>query len=276
MREPFPHTRLKLRELLGLEAKFTRLNRWETLRKIVHENYSLSRYGDGELRYFLKKRSLYFQPYYANLGERLHQAIMEPKDSLLTCFSNELLQMDRYVFIQPEAILAGRNRGGDSPYWLGDDRRRQRRTYIERWIRVARRTKIRTFGDSNCFRIDGYVAEFENHNLEEVKEDFRALFSGRRILFICPNNPHGGESFQTLEPKLRAIGLKDAQYIAIPQEDVASIEHDVRREIDKKRGYDDIFIQAGPLATVLAYELAGTIEGRVIDSGRLNKTVVFL
>jgi hypothetical protein len=38
----------------------------------------------------------------------------------------------------------------------------------------------------------------------------------------------------------------------------------------------DVFLQAGPLATVLAYELAGRIDARLIDSGALNAQVSYL
>jgi hypothetical protein len=201
---------------------------------------------------------------------------MTPKNGVLTCFSNDLRDMDRYIHITDDAITSGERKIDNSSYFLGPDKRRQRRAYVERWLRIARQTRIRTFGDTNCFRIDGFFKEFEKGQLDQVKDDFQALFRNRRILFVCPKTPKGGDSFEALEPTLRAIGLRDAQYIFVPEVDAASVEDDIRREIDRKSNYDDIFIQAGPLATVLAYELAGTIEGRVIDSGRLNKSVVFL
>jgi hypothetical protein len=276
VREPFSHTRLKIREFLGLEAQFHRLTRWETVRKVVYDGYSLSRYGDGELGYFLKKKGLYFQPYYQDLGQRLHEHIMTPKDGVLTCFSNDMRDMDRYFYIDKAVIMSGKRNIDGSGYSLGPDKTRQRRTYVERWIRIARQTQIRIFGDTNCFRIDGFFNEFENGQLDEVKADFQALFRNRRILFVCPKTPKGGASFEALEPELRNIGLRDAQYIFIPEVDAALVEGDIRREIEKKSNYDDIFIQAGPLATVLAYELAGTIDGRVIDSGRLNNAVPYL
>jgi hypothetical protein len=274
IREPFPHTRLKIRELLGIEAQFRRLGRWETLRKIVHEDYSVARYGDGELSYFLKRRSLRFQPYYRDLGDRLHEAIMTPKQNLLICFNNNFRDSDRYKSINLAELSSGEgNDSNGEPYQLGPDRRRERRSYVERWIRIARRTQIRTFGDATCFRITGYVDEHANGLLEAVKEDFRSLFRGRRILFICPESPLAGQSFKELEPKLRRIGLRDAQYIFIPNQDAAEVELDIRRELEQKSGYDDIFIQAGPFATVLAYELAGAVDGRIIDVGALNKAV---
>jgi hypothetical protein len=276
IREPFPHTRLRIREFFGLEAEFNRLTRWETIRKIIREGYSVSHYGDGELGYMLKKRGLYFQPYYENLGNRLREYIMTPKNGVLTCFSNDMRDMDRYIHIIDDAIISSERKIENSWYFLGPDKRLQRRAYVERWIRIARQTQIRTFGDTNCFRIDGFFKEFENRQFDQVKDDFQALFRNRRILFVCPKTPKGGDSFEALEPKLRKIGLRDAQYIFVPEVDAASVEDDIRREIDRKSNYDDIFIQAGPLATVLAYELAGTIDGCVIDSGRLNNAIPYL
>lgn len=277
IREPFPHTRLKIRQKLGIEDKFTRLTRWETIRKIVHENYSVSRYGDGELSYLLKKRSLRFQPYHSDLGARLNDAIMTPKQAVLSCFNNFYRDTDRYTFIDlAEFSYEEGHASIGEPYKLGPDRRRERRSYVERWIRIARRTQIRTFGDATCFRITGYVDEHANGQMEAVKEDFRSLFRGRRILFVCPEKPLAGHSFQELEPKLQSIGLRDAQYIFIPNVDAAAVEQDIRRQLEKISGYDDIFIQAGPLATVLAYELGGSIEGRVLDVGALNTVVPYI
>lgn len=277
IREPFPHLRLKIRETLGIEAKFTRLGLWDTLRRIVYDNYSVSRYGDGELSYFIKRRSLRFQPYRKDLGERVREAIMIPKEGILTCFNNLYRDTDRYLSVNLQETDQNQNSSErESEYIIGPDRRREQRSYVERWIKITRKTKIRTFGDATCFRLAGYVDEHAAGKFEEVKEDFRKIFRDKRILFICPEKPLAGLSFPELEPTLRAIGLRDAQYIFIPAIDAASEEERIRKELAEKRGYDDLFIQAGPLATAMAYELAGTIDGKVLDIGALNYAVPLL
>jgi hypothetical protein len=273
IREPFPHTRLKIREMLGTEAKFTRLGCWDTLKRIVWDGYSVSRYGDGELSYFLKHLNLRFQTYLPELGERLREAITIPKDGVLTCYNNAYRDADRYQFLDMDGE---RNSEGLYNVIIGPDRRRQRRSYVERWIKIARKTNIRTFGDATCFRLACYVEEQADDKLEDVKEDFRSLFRGRRILFVCPEKPLAGHSFAVLEPLLMKLGLRDAQYIFVPGKNAAEIEPMVRQKIAEKSRYDDIFIQAGPLATVLAYEFAGTVDGRVVDAGALNCTIPFL
>lgn len=201
---------------------------------------------------------------------------MTPKDGVLACFNNKRRDSDRDIGVDLSTKFAEQNgEANNDCYKIGPDRRRERRSYIERWIKIARNTQIRTFGEATCFRIGLYVDEYTNGRIEEVKDDFRALFRERRILFICPEKPLAGHSFKELEPKLRRIGLRDAQYISIPNVDAAAVEQDIHRQLQKKSRYDDIFIQAGPLATALAYELAGTVDGRVIDSGALNNAVPF-
>jgi len=251
IREPFAYTRFRLRETFGLEAQFKRLSRWETLRRVAYEGYSIARYGDGELSYFLKGLDLHFQPFRKDLGERLRQGILSPKSGVLTCYNN--------VFHEPIRSTA--------------HKKRKHRSYVERWIRIARKTEIRTFGDARCFRFKGYCETFDKEYIEQIKKDFRALFQNRKILFVCPEVPLAGNSFKDLEEHLKKIGLSGAQYIFIPNFDAAAFECDIVRQIQSRSGFDDIFLQCGPLATVLSYELAGTIDGRVVDVGALNTAI---
>jgi len=109
-----------------------------------------------------------------------------------------------------------------------------------------------------------------------VLDEFRALFAGRRMLFVAPETPMGGASFRAELPRLRTLGLRDAEFMAIPATD--SFEHydAILDAIRGRRGFDDIVIQAGPAATVASYDLAGTLDARVIDAGSLNTQLRYL
>ncbi len=67
-----------------------------------------------------------------------------------------------------------------------------------------------------------------------------------------------------------------AEFVDIPAVDAAAEEERIVREILATRGMTDVFIQAGPLATVLAHELSGRTDARIIDSGALNAQVAHL
>jgi hypothetical protein len=75
---------------------------------------------------------------------------------------------------------------------------------------------------------------------------------------------------------MRRLGLVAADYSAVPSIDAFASINAIEAAILSRRGFDDVFIQAGPVATVLASELAGRIDGRVLDVGSLNTQVHFL
>lgn len=279
MREPLPKARLLISSLIGSERTIERLSPSDTLHRILEERCSISRFGDGELRYCLKKKGIAFQPFRSELANRLLNAILIPKNRVLTCFNNIYRDTD-----YPEFVVAY---GGQKPYdhfrsvhFENDigarSRGRERRAYIERWLRVLRKTRIRTFGEASVFRLSLYVQEYERGDMESVKNDFRSLFAGRRILFICPRSPHEGDGFKELEPRMREFGLDGAEYHYIPEIDAAAVEDEIVDKILTTKDVTDVFIQAGPLASVLAHELSDKIEVPIVDAGALNTQLMYL
>jgi hypothetical protein len=75
---------------------------------------------------------------------------------------------------------------------------------------------------------------------------------------------------------MRQLGMIDAAFIDIPSTNAFAMIDEIEAQIRARRGFDDVFIQAGPVATVLAAELAGKIEARLLDVGSLNTQVRFL
>lgn len=270
--------RLRARELFGLEQKFIRLTPRQTLARVAREPIGVSRYGDGELRYALKRKALKFQPFREGLADRLLAAVLTPRDGVLTCFNNTFRDSDVHERIRAYSAAAPeRTRSALAP----DDiavysRRSERLAYSARWTAVASRTAIRTFGDAIFVRLYVYVAEYKAGAIEAVKDDFRRLFAGRRILFVGPRTPLWGPSFRDLGEELRALGVAAAEFVDVPPVDAAAEEERIVRAILAARGMTDVFIQAGPLATVLAHELAGRTDARILDAGSLNAQVPYL
>lgn len=270
---------LKLRALAGLESKFERLTPRETLRRAAYDHVGISRFGDGELRYCLKRKGIKFQPFRPDLADRLLVAILEPKDGVLTCFSHTFRDEP-----SPEWVVAFNPKPYDayrtvrSPNDIGVlHRRSERRAYAARWNAVAKRTAIRSFGDTNFLRLSMYVDAYVAGDMDAVLDDFRQLFAGRRILFVAARDPLYGGAYRDKGRELAALGVAAAEFIDIPAVDAAAEEERIVREIlAGARGMTDVFIQAGPFATVLAHELAGRMDARIIDSGALNAQVEYL
>jgi hypothetical protein len=268
-----------MRSLLGHEKAFERLSPRETLRRAAHDNVSISRFGNGELRFCLKRASSRFQPFLPAMNDRLLRALYEPKDGVLTCYSNSFRDTPA-----PEWIVRYNPQRYDSyrtvrePNDIGVHKRSaEYRAYAARWNTIARRTKIRTWGDTNLFRLAVYVPEYAAGKMGAVLDDVCRLFEGKRILFVTAKEPHYGGSYEDKARELAILGVKAADFIEVPAVGALGDADRVEREILAKcRGMTDVFLQAGPLATVLAYELAGRIDARLIDSGALNAQVSYL
>ena len=86
----------------------------------------------------------------------------------------------------------------------------------------------------------------------------------------------GGQSFADQLPLMQQLGLRSAQFISVPEADAFAATDRVMAEIGQARGYDDIFISAGPAASVWAHQLAGRGSGRVLDVGSFNTQLRYL
>ena len=274
----------ELRHMLARVRKRTpsilRLNNFSTLQRIVNEPISLSRFGDGELRYCLKKKSLEFQQWVPDLSCRLERALLRPTQNLLQCFNHAFegsdtvrwvipLQRSDKEYIRVESLL----REGD----IGVLRRdRQRKLYIECWRIIESQTQVLTYGEATVFFLGLYLDEYASGRIEEVKCLFRQMFYRKRILFVCPSTPLMGESFVRLEPQMRRFGLISAQFIEAPSVNAFGVMERVTEQICRSRGFDEIFIQAGPVASVLAAELTEKLNVRILDVGSLNTAIPYL
>lgn len=241
---------------------------------------SISRFGDGEIKYCLRDRPLAFQPWYPVLAERLETALFESNASVLATYNHYLASMSEARFLSKytrydKPVLAHETLLEASDIKVMK-RSRSQNFYRRYWRVVSEYTRKTVYGETSVFALEGYVAEYARGEMETVIDLFRRLFNGRRILFVAPDDPLGGPSFRALEPAMRKMGLRASEYISIPAIDAFAGMADIERMIRTRKGFDDIFIQAGPLATVLAHELAGKIGERVLDVGSLNTQVPYL
>jgi hypothetical protein len=252
----------------------------QTLDAMLAEGVSLSRFGDGELKLAFARRGLRFQPVSRELTAALEAALFEPKNGYLACYNTQFMQADEWVWLTAFERY-GQKLGTRTTLVTPDDaivlsRRRQAAEYRRYWKRLSRRTHMKTYGAAGVFFLGLYTEAYQQGRTEEVLDKFRQLFNGRRILFVAPTTPMGGQSFAEQVPLMRRLGLKSAHFIAVPETDAYAATPRVLAEIEKARGYDDIFLSAGPAASVWAHQLAGRHDGRVLDVGSFNTQLRYL
>jgi hypothetical protein len=259
--------------------KIEKLSLYETLRRIVHDKVTIARFGDGDCRQAYFQKAQVYQPWTPLLRDRLRQVLVEPKPGVLPCFNHHyrrhaliewVADYERY----PKKYAFRRSRRAPDDVgvlW----RPRDVIAYHYYWSRIRLETHQPVFGDACVFFMGLYVDEYAEGRFEEVRELFRSLFSERRILFVASDSPLGGASFREEMDKLKSIGLRGADILTIPSTDAFAHYDQILAEI-RRRDFDDVFIQAGPTATIAAYDLAGTIKGRIIDAGSLNTQIRYL
>jgi hypothetical protein len=258
----------------------TALTMEATLDRILRAGASLSRFGDGELKLAHYRRSLRFQPKSRPLISGLLDALNQPKTGYLPCVNFQFMQDFDWVRLSAYERY-GPTTGAKITIVAPDDgvllrRKKVTTEYRAHWRRIVKTTEVPEFGSAGVFFLAYYIDAYREGRTEEVLEKFRQLFNSRRILFVAPTTPMGGQSFAEQVPLMRRLGLKSAQFIAVPETDAYAATPRVLAEIEKACGYDDIFLSAGPAASVWAHQLAGRRDGRVLDVGSFNTQLRYL
>lgn len=266
--------------LRALRARFSaprlieRLGNEETLRRVIDDGVALSRFGDGELKLALYGKGLRFQRHSPALEAALAEALLVPKAGVLACFNTMFAENAEQEWVARYERYPKNPDGYRSIHAHNDilvlRRSRQQREYRRHWRIIAGESGVDTYGSAGVFFLGLHVEEYARGEMEAVLDRYRALFNGRRILFVCPDRPMGGLSFAEQLGTMQRIGLRDAQFIKVPETDAFEHSAEVRQAILASTGFDDLFIQAGPAATVWAHQFAGRIDGRVLDVGSLS------
>lgn len=252
----------------------------QTLARLLEEGSSISRFGDGELKIALYGRGLRFQRFSSALRLQLVEALVEPRPSALPAINSQFMGRESF-----ERIIAYERypKTADRIYSLVNpddiavyERPRQKRELARQWQVIAAHSPVKTYGAAGVFYLGFYLDAYRDGRMEEILEQFRKLFRGRRILFVGPETPGGGASFEAQMPLMQRLGLKSAQFITIPDKHAFEASTEILAEIGRRTGFDDIFLQAGPAATVWANQLAGTVAGRVLDVGTFNTQLRYL
>jgi len=212
----------------------------ETLSAIVYDQFSVSRFGDGEFA-LMRGENLIFQPYSSKLQVRLKLIIKSNHNNLIICIPN--------VF--------------ESVNWCTEKSRKY-------WIKHLNlhRSKIynlldmkKEYYDTQVTRL--YIDHKDKSNVEKRFELMKKLWEDRDIVIV-----EGVQSRLGLGNDL-FIKSKSIKRILCPSQDAYSKYEEILNSVKKQDKTQLILIALGPTATVLAYDLA-IIGYQAIDIGHID------
>lgn len=210
----------------------------ETLKKIIEEKVSISRFGDGEFNLLLENRKAQniFQKKDKLLQERLEKILKEENEKLLICLMplegkeyNQLLKS-----IEPKFF---------ERYWL------------ENWNELKDRFSNQIiYGNTLVSRIN----VFEECSLQNIKK----IWEGRDVIFVYSMRGRFVKDSRLFD------NIKTEEDIEIPPINAFDNYDEILKNCLKKKKESLFLISGGAMATILAYDLS--MNGyQALDIGHL-------
>lgn len=214
------------------------------LNKIIEKKCSLCRFGDGEFDIILKQNRSWFQKYDSNMGKRLESVLKSNNEKILIAIADNYSGLDKY-----------NDRAAD---------------VIRQYMTKEKRQSHMKLLDLSREYYDAYVSrpymiyKEKDKNASEIFGLYKRLFYKRNILIIEGENTKTGVNNTLLD------GSNSIRRILCPDTDAYSYYDKILKTAMKLASEDDlILITLGPMATILAYDLA--IEGyQAIDFGQVD------
>lgn len=242
-------------QFLDLKEKFTiKYNQWvtsrlrspfvygtdETLDKLINENCSMSRYGDGEFALMYKK-DLKFQPYSIELRDRLIDILRSNKSNHIVCVPNVFNSFDEYT-----------QKAKD--YWI---------SYLNKNIHKIYRllNKNNYYYNSLVTRL--YIDVEDKDLVENRFNKIKKLWENRKVVVV-----EGEKSRLGIGNDLFS-GAISIERIICPSIDAFSRYHEIFLEVQKESKDKLILVALGPTATVLAYDLY-CLGYQALDIGHID------
>ena len=214
----------------------------ETIDKIINDNCSITRFGDGEFDMILGK-GMKYQTYNEQLGRRLEQVLKSNDEKLLIGINNviDLKYSENYNDFA-------------NNFWKG-------------WLRSNKfkllklLSKNKQYYSSNITRF--YIDYKDKTNVKKYVEKLRGIWDKKDILIVEGEYSRLGVGNDLFD------NANSIERIICPSENAYDIYDKILSETKKYGENKLILLAVGPTATVLAYDLyeAGF---RVIDIGHVD------
>ena len=202
----------------------------ETIDKILKENLSVIRFGDGEI-FMIDGGDTAFQKKEEDLVERLESIVRTEKNKLLICVPGIWEKLDMF---EPYA------------YWFN-------------MHHIYRNGHM--YGDTNMTR--PYLAYKDKENCGKIFNKLFSIWEGKDVMLIEGEKSRLGVGNNMFDK------TKSLKRILCPPENAYSKYEQILREAQKTPKETMILISLGPTAKVLAYDLF-ILGYRVIDIGHID------
>lgn len=269
----------KIRLLLRPVAPMPQmLDGLETLDRVHRLKLSLVRYGDGETSLMfpgLLPRRLHFQKHDPDLGAQLRAIFASDDRRVLRSYNNLFTQRDEVPIIldfersrKNYSFTSSIHRPNDVGVLTG------RAPAYRRWLKKIRaRYHVDVLGESMCFFLSIYADAYRCGDLDRILSAYRRIFEGRRVVIVGPARPLHGASFKELVKNGVIESPETISFVEISDRDCFAERTQIMRQILKIPRVDAVLLQAGPTATVLAYELATRHGTTAYDVGSFNTSL---
>ena len=256
------------------------LCRERTLETIISTNKSIARFGDGELALALKGVSLPFQSYNPKLAEQLLDIIRSTSNEILICMNNSFMrnasvpwiikyERSHKAYHKFESILNHNDIGILH-------RNREFRMYNAAFKIAFGNDLPCIIGDATFLMLGLYYKQYKNGDINLIIDKFRKLIHSKNLLIVCPVSPLMSPSFMDMDYILKSNGAKSVKYIHIPNIDAYAYYNEILHKILNSKCFDEVWLQCGPMATVMAYDLSVKYKIKAYDVGSLNASIQYL
>lgn len=204
----------------------------DSLDKIINENYSMSRFGDGEFGIVLGN-SIMFQEKNPKLIEEMKEILECEEDGILICIPDIFEELDEYV---PRA----------EHYWK-QYLHKNRYSLYKLLTPPKKKVGERIFYNTQISRF--YIDYTIKTKMKQKVRNLQSIWNGKRLLIIEGEKSRlgiGNDFFDNAAGIIRIIGPSLNAYNKIDEIEAAALQ---------RNDYDMILIALGPTATVLAYRL---------------------
>lgn len=219
------------------------LNTEETINKILTENVSISRFGDGEFNWLLNENTVEnnFQDNDPILSKRLKEVLTNKNEKLLICLPYALKDQSIYT-------------KNTRTFW--------RKTVIKKWRKIKKYiNKDVVYGDSLLTRC--YRNMDDKNNSKTTFENLKKIWNGKNIIIIEGRYSRLGVANDLFN------NAKSVKRILCPEKN-AFAKYDEILDVALKQDENSLFLLAlGPTATVLAYDLVQS-RRRALDIGHID------
>lgn len=216
----------------------------ETMYELINSEKSMCRFGDGEFACISGNlRAQFTTRYYTGLADRLKEVLASNNDDIMIAIAD--------------------NYGDLSSYSCQS--RREIRSYMTQDIRKQHEALL----DINREYYNAYITRpsmFCNNDsklLEKYMESFKLLWKGKKAVIIEGSNTGFGALNDLLDT------CSDIRRVIAPSKDAFEKYNDIINAVLKEDENSLYLIALGPVATVLAYDLAKRGR-RAIDIGHLD------